>query len=158
MSRLRRRELIPEDENIVAVIAEPKTIHGQFGRQVEVKNRVAQGDYKGTEFKDWLSFGKDKDTGEEFVPHGGSLYSFLAMVEPNLEEILEDEDLTDKHYEQFVKKAVKKLDGLKYMARVGHKAPKNSPEKKRNYLVPGTIGPYVDPDEALDADMAEAPF
>jgi hypothetical protein len=147
MGKLRRRELIPEDTPITATINEPKIVHGQFGRQVEAKVVVTDGEYKGTQFKDWFSFSKDQENGEEFISYGGPLYSVLSMVEPQIDEVLDDEELTEKKYQQFVKKAVAKLDEVKIMARVGVKAPKKSPEKKRNFLQPGSIGLYVDPDE-----------
>jgi len=66
-SRLRRRELIPEDTPIVGETKQVKLVTGQFGRQVETKVLVTQGEYKGTEFKDWLSFGKDEADGEDRV-------------------------------------------------------------------------------------------
>jgi len=150
MGRLRRRELIPEDEMIVAVIKEPKIVHGKFGRQVETKILVTGGDYRGTEFKDWFSFGLDQEDGEEFIPYGGPLYSLLAVVEPNIDKVLDDENLTEKKYQQFLKNAVKKLEGVSITARVAVKAPKNNPDKKRNALQPGTFGPYEDPEEGFD--------
>src|SRR5215207_6502399 len=125
MGRLRRRDLIPDDTPITATLKETKIVHGKFGRQVETKALVTKGEYKGTEFKDWFSFGRDEDTAEEFIPYG------LAL------------------YQQFVKNAVKKLDGLEIMGRVGVKAPKNNPEKKRNCLVLGTFGPAEDPEAAF---------
>jgi hypothetical protein len=154
LSRLRRKELIPEDEPVVVQLMTPKLGMGKYGRQVEVQPRVVEGAYKGTQFKDWFSFGKDKDTEEEYVPYGGPLHSVLLLVTDDVDEVLEDEELTDRKYEQFIKKAVKDLDGLKLLARIGVKAPKDKPENKRNYLVPGTIGPYVDPDQGFnDLDM-----
>jgi len=149
-SRLRRRELIPEDTPIVGETKQVKLVTGQFGRQVETKVLVTQGEYKGTEFKDWLSFGKDEADGEEFVPYGGPLYQALSMVEPNLDEVLDDENLSEKKYQQFLKQAVKDLEGFEIVARVGIKAPKNKPEKKRNCLIPGTFGPYEDPEKDFD--------
>lgn len=154
MSRLRRRDLIPEDTPITGTFKEPKIVHGKFGRQVEAKVLTTKGEYKGTEFKDWFSFGKDDTDGEEFIPYGGILYDVLAMVEPNIEEVLDDDNLSEKKYQQFVKNAVKKLDGFEFIARVGIKAPKNNPEKKRNFLQPGSIGPAVDEDDDFnDIDM-----
>jgi len=149
MGRLRRRDLIPDDTPITATLKEPKIVHGKFGRQVETKALVTKGEYKGTEFKDWFSFGRDEDTAEEFIPYGLALYQAFAMVEPNIDDILDDENLSEKQYQQFVKNAVKKLDGLEIMGRVGVKAPKNNPEKKRNCLVPGTFGPAEDPEAAF---------
>jgi len=156
MGKLRRRELIPEDTPITAILSEPKIGHGQYGRQVEVKVRVTDNDYKGTEFKQWLSFATDKEDGEEYIAYGGPLYQVLAMVEPNIDEVLDDDDLTEKKYQKFVKEAVKKLDNFAIMARVGVKVPKNSPEKKRNVLQPGTFGPYENPEEGFeDLDMGD---
>ena len=157
MGRLRRRELIPEDEQVIAVIKEPKIVHGKFGRQVETKILVTGGDYRGTEFRDWFSFGLDKEDGEEFIPYGGPLYSLLAMVEPDIDEVLDDENLAEKKYQQFLKATVKKLDGFEITSRVGVRAPKNNPEKKRNALDPGTFGPYQDPEEGLD-EMPDWPM
>jgi len=144
MSRLRRRDLIPEDTQITGTFREPKIVHGKFGRQVESKALVTKGEYKGTELRDWFSFGKDEADGEEFIPYGGTLYGVLAMVEPDIDGVLDDIDLSEKKYQAFVKGAVKKLDGYEFTARVGIKAPKNNPEKKRNFLQPGSIGPAVD--------------
>ena len=157
MGKLRRRELIPEDENIVATINEPKLVHGQFGRQLQTQIRVVEGEYKGTEFRNWFSFGKDKEDGEEFIPYGGPLYQAFAMVEPNIDTVLDDENLTEKKYQKFVKDAAAKLDGFKIRGRVGIKTPKNNPEKKSNILQPGSFGPYEDPEEDYeDLDMNKA--
>ena len=150
MGKLRRRELIPEDEQVTGTIKEPKIVHGRFGRQVEYKVLVTGGDYRGTEVKDWWSFSTDKEDGEEFIAYGGPLYQALAMVAPNIDEVLDDENLSEKKYQQFVKKAVSNLDGFEIMGRVGIKAPKNSPEKKRNFLQPGTFGPVLDPEEGFE--------
>jgi hypothetical protein len=154
MSRLRRRKIIPDDTVIHAVLEDPKLVHGKFGRQVEAKVRVLDGDYKGTMFKTWLSFAKDKDTGEEYIPYGGPLYQALSLVNDDVEVILDDDDLSESDYEKFLKKSVKALDEFEISARVGVKAPKDKPEKKSNFLQPDTFGPYVDPDEAL-AEMTE---
>jgi hypothetical protein len=157
--RLRRREIIPEDTPIVATINEPKLVHGQYGRQLQAQVRVIKGDYRGTEFRTWFSFGKDKEDGEEYVPYGGPLHTVLSLGAPNLDEFLDsNESLNEKKYQAFVKKAANDLDGVKIMARVGVKANRNNPEKKSNILQPGSIGTYEDPDEALDAEMAKAPF
>jgi hypothetical protein len=157
-SKLRRRALIPEDEMVQAVLAEPKVVHGQFGRQVETKVRVTGGEYRGNEFKDWFSFAIDKDDNEEYIPYGGPLYQALAMVRPDIDEILDDDDLTEKKYQTFIKDAVKKLDGFAITGRVGIKVPKNNPDKKRNMLQPGTFGPILDPEENFaDIEMEKAP-
>jgi len=157
MGRLRRRELIPEDELIVGTIKEPKIVHGKFGRQVEAKVLVTQGEYRGTELRDWFSFGKEEADGEEFIPYGGTLYQALAMTSPKLDEVLDDENLTEKKYQAFVKKGVNSLEGLEITARVGIKAPKNNPEKKRNYIMPGTFGPYENPEEGFE-DLPDWPM
>lgn len=119
MGKLRRRELIPEDTLVVATINEPKLVHGQFGRQLQAQVRVVEGDYRGTEFRTWFSFGKDKEDGEEFIPYGGALYQVLSIMAPNIDEVLDDENLTEKKYQQFVKKTANALDGVKIMGRVG---------------------------------------
>jgi len=86
------------------------------------------------------------------------------MVAPNLDAVLEDEDLSDREYEKFIKKAVKELDDLDIVARVGVKTSKKDETKKNNFLHSGTYGPYRDPDEDFEAlDMGEkaeekAPF
>jgi hypothetical protein len=149
-SKLRRRELIPEDTPVTATINDPKIVHGQYGRQVEAKILVTNGEYKGTEFRTWFSFGKDKEDGEEYIPYGGPLYQALAMVEPNLDEVLDDDNLTEKKYQAFIKKAVTSLDSLEIMGRIGVKTPKNKPENKSNILQPGTFGPVQDPDEVFE--------
>jgi hypothetical protein len=159
MGKLRRRELIPEDTMIKATLAETKIVHGQFGRQVETKVRVTDGEYKGTEFKQWLSFATDKDDGEEYIAYGGPLYQLLAMVAPDIDKVLDDDNLTEKKYQAFVKKAVKNLEGFEITARVGVKVPKNNPEKKRNVLQPGSVGPVVDAEADFDElSMDKAPF
>ncbi len=165
MGKLRRRELIPEDTSVVATINEPKLVHGQFGRQIQAQIRVVEGEYKGTEFRTWFSFGKDKEDGEEFIPYGGALYSVLAMVAPNIDEVLDDENLSEKKYQAFVKKAANDLDDIKIQARVGIKVPKNNPDKKSNMLQPGSFGPVQDPEEGFEdlpmekpAEAEKAPF
>ena len=127
--KLRRRELIPEDTSITATLNDLKIVHGQFGRQVQGNVRVTNGEYKGTEFREWFSFGKDPEDGEEFIPYGGPLYQMLAIAEPNVDEVLDDENLSEKKYQQFVKAAVAKLEGVEIMGRIGVKTPKNNPEK-----------------------------
>src|SRR5215212_2581207 len=145
-SRLRKKQIIPEDTTIRATLTDPKIVHGNFGRQVEAVVRVIEGgeenEYKGTTFKAWFSFGKDKDTGEEYIAYGGPLYELLGMVAPNLDDVLEDEDLSNSDYEKFIKKSVKELDELDIMARVGVKVGKTDPNKKNNFLMAGTFGPY----------------
>jgi hypothetical protein len=155
VSRLRRNELVSEDTGIHAVLSDPKIVHGQFGRQVEAMVRVLDGDYKGTTFKEWFSFGVDKDSKEEFVRYGSPLYTALTMVTDNLDEVLDEEDLTDREYEKFLKSSVKKLNGVEVMGRVGIRQSKKNPEKKRNFLQPGMFGPYQDPD-ALGDDLPDA--
>jgi len=154
-SRLRRWELIPEDTPIVATINDPRIVHGQYGRQVQAQIRVIQGEHKGAEFREWFSFAADKDDGQEFVSYGSPLYNALAMVEPSLDEVLDDDNLTEKQYQKFIKQAVNKLDDVTIMARVGIKAAKNNPEKKRNILQQGSFGHYLDPEEGFeDLDMS----
>src|SRR5687767_10848389 len=123
MSRLRKRLIIPEDTHIRGTIADPKIVHGQYGRQVEIMANVTQGgdnnEYRGTTFKTWFSFGKDQESGEEYIAYGAPLYQLLSMVAPNLDDVLEDDDLSDRKYEQFIKKAVKDLDDREIVARVG---------------------------------------
>ena len=93
-SRLRRRQIIPEDTHIRATLTDPKIVHGNFGRQVQLVTNVTEGgennEYKGTTFRCWFSFGKDKETAEEYVAYGGPLYQLLSIVAPNLDEVLED--------------------------------------------------------------------
>lgn len=154
MGRLRRREIIPEDTPIVGTLNDPKIVHGQFGRQVQAQTRVIEGEYRGTEFRTWFSFGKDNESGEEFIPHGGALYQVLSLVAPDIDEFLgSDESLNERKYQEYIKKAVAQLAGVKIMARVGVKTSKANPEKKNNVLQPGTIGPFEDPDKAIDAAM-----
>jgi hypothetical protein len=165
-SRLRKRQTIPEETSIRATLTDPKLVHGQFGRQVELTTNVTEGgednEYKGTTFKTWFNFGKDKETGEEYIAYGGPLYELLGMVAPNIDDVLEDEDLSNSDYEKFIKKSVKELDELDIMARVGVKVSRND-SKKNNFLMAGTFGPYreakLDEDfEALDmGEKAEEP-
>jgi len=147
---LRSRELIPEDENIRGVLKSPKLDFGQYGRQVQVQVLVTHGEYKGTEFRDWFSFAKDSDGGEEYILAGSALHTALRIVDPKTDEVLDDDDLSDKKYEQWLKATVKKLDDTEIMGRVGIKVPKNNPEKKRNLLQPGSFGPVLDPEEGFD--------
>ncbi len=151
--------IIPKDTNIRARITDPKIVHGQYGRQVEViVNTLSGGDeneYKGTTFKTWFSFGQDKETKEEYIAYGGPFYQLLSMVRPNLDEVLEDEDLSNRDYEKFLKNAVKDLDDTEIVGRVGDKV-KDDPTKNSNFLQPGTFGPYQDPDEGFeDLDMGD---
>src|SRR5829696_8861293 len=148
MSRLRRRELIPEDTQVAAMIEGPKIVHGQFGRQVAAGIHVIDGDYKGVKFPDWFSFGKDAETEEEYIPYGAGLYSLLAMKAPEIDQVLDDDGLTEAAYQKWLKKVVASLDGTKIVGRVGIKSPKNAPDKKRNYLQPGTFGLHEDEDFA----------
>jgi hypothetical protein len=161
MSRLRKRQIIPQDTAIRATLTEPKIVHGRFGRQVELVTKVTRGgdenEYRGTTFKTWFSFGKDEDTAEEYIAYGGPLYQLLSLVADDLDDVLEDDDLSDREYEKFVKKAVKALDALDIVARVGVKVNKKDANKKNNFLQPGTFGVYRDPDEGFeDLDVGEA--
>jgi hypothetical protein len=153
-SKLRRRELIPQDTPVVADVTSTKLVHDRFGRQLQAEFLVAEGDYRGTTFRTWLSFGKDNETDEEYIPYGGALYAMLAVAEPKIDEILDDEDLSEKKYEQFVKKAANKLVNTRIMGRVGIKSGRDNPEKKTQILQPGSIGPYRDSEEDFD----EIPF
>ena len=159
-SRLRKRQIIPEDTHIRATLTDPKLVHGQFGRQVEAMTNVTEGgennEYKGTTFKTWFSFGKDNETKEEYISYGGPLYQLLSMVASNLDDVLEDEDLSEREYEKFVKKSVKDLDELDVVARVGVKVSRKDESKKSNFFQLGTFGPYRDPDEDFEAlDMGD---
>src|SRR5215204_4956790 len=133
-SRLRKRQIIPEDTHIRAMLTDPKIVHGQFARQVELVVNVTEGgennEYRGTTFKTWFSFGKDNETKEEYIAYGGPLYQLLGMVAPKLDEVLEDEELSEREYERVSKK---------------------DENKKNNFLVPGTFGPYRGPDEDFEA-------
>ena len=169
-SRLRKQQIIPEDTHIRATLTDPKIVHGNFGRQVQLVTNVTEGgennEYKGTTFRCWFSFGKDKETAEEYVAYGGPLYQLLSIVAPNLDEVLEDEDLSNADYEKFIKKAVRDLDDLEIVARVGVKTNKKDETKKSNFLQYGTFGPYRDADEDFEAldmgdkveDEEKAPF
>lgn len=169
-SRLRKQQIIPEDTHIRATLTDPKIVHGNFGRQVQLVTNVTEGgennEYKGTTFRCWFSFGKDKETAEEYVAYGGPLYQLLSIVAPNLDEVLEDEDLSNADYEKFIKKAVRELDDLEIVARVGVKTNKKDETKKSNFLQYGTFGSYRDPDEDFEAldmgdkveDEEKAPF
>jgi hypothetical protein len=153
--KLRKRKIIPEDTHIRATLTEPKLVHGQYGRQVELVVNVTEGgednEYKGTTFKTWLSFGKDKETGEEYIAYGGPLYQMLSLVAPNLDDVLEDEDLSEREYEKFIKKSVKELDDFELISRVGVRVNKKDETKKNNFLMPGTFGPHRDSDEDFEA-------
>jgi hypothetical protein len=155
MSRLRRRMIIPEDTHIRATLTDPKIVHGNFGRQVELATNVTAGgennEYRGTTFKTWFSFGQDEETKEEYIAYGSPLYQLLSMVRENLEEVLDDEELSNKDYEKFLKNAVRDLDDKEIVARVGVKVSKKNANKKNNFLQSGTFGPYKDPDEGFEA-------
>jgi hypothetical protein len=156
-SRLRKRQIIPEDTSIKATLTDPKLVHGQYGRQVETVVNVTEGgednEYKGTTFKTWFSFGKDNETKEEYIAYSGPLYQLLSLVAPNLSE---------REYEKFIKKSVKELDDFEVISRVGVKVNKKDETKKNNFLMSGTFGPYKDPDEDFEAldmgDKEPAPF
>src|SRR4051812_7004280 len=160
MSRLRKKQIIPEDTQIRATLTDTKLVHGNYGRQVEVMTNVTEGgednEYRGTTFKTWFSFGRDNETKEEYVAYGAPLYQLLSLVAPNLDEVLEDDGLSNSEYEKFVKKSVKEIDDLDIRAKVGVKVSEKDPSKKRNFLLSGTFGPYKDPDEDFeDLDMGE---
>jgi len=150
MGKLRRRELIPEDEQIPAILKDVKIVHGQFGRQVQAEVLVTKGEYKGTQFRNWFSFAKDDSDNEEFIPYGGPLYQLLAMVAPDIDAVLDDENLNERKYQAFVKKAVKNLEEFEIVGRVGIKVNKKDESKKNNFLQPGTFGPVPNPDEGFD--------
>jgi hypothetical protein len=160
MGRLRRRKIIPEDTHIRATLDDGKLVQGNFGRQVEGMVKVTKAvddegnDYKGTSFKVWFSFSKDDD-GEEFISYGSPLYQLLLMVRPNLEKVLDDENLSNSEYEKFLKKAVRDVDDLDIVARVGVKTNKKDETKQSNVLQSGTFGAYRDLDEALDEDVKD---
>jgi hypothetical protein len=158
MSRLRKRVLIPEDTPVRAILTDTKIVHGNYGRQVEAVTNITEGgennEFRGVTFKTWFSFGKDKETKEEYIAYGGSLYQLLSLVAPNLDEVLEDENLSDRAYEKFLKNAVKDLEDLDIQARVGVRVNKQDASKKSNFLQPGTFGVYRDLDEMIDEDMA----
>src|SRR5215204_2658775 len=162
MSRLRKRLIIPEDTQIRANLTDPKIVHGNFGRQAEAQVNVTHAvddegnDYKGTTFKAWFSFGQDKETKEEYIAYGGPLYQLLSLIAPNLDEILENENLSNKDYEKFLKSTIKDLDDKEIVARVGVRVSKKDESKKSNFLQPGTFGFYEDPDEGFEElDMRE---
>jgi hypothetical protein len=48
VSRLRRREVIPEDTAITAVLGAGKLVFGKYGRQLEMTVRVVEGPYIST--------------------------------------------------------------------------------------------------------------
>jgi hypothetical protein len=150
MGRLRRRDLIPGDTPITATLKETKIVHGQFGRQVQAEVLVTKGEYKGTQFRNWWSFAKDDSDNEEFIPYGGPLYQVFAMVAPEIDAILDDENLNERKYQAFVKKATKELEDFAIQARVGVKVNKKDESKKNNFLQPGTFGPALDPEEGFD--------
>jgi hypothetical protein len=81
-ARLRKRMVIPEDTVIRATLTDPKLVHGQYGRQVELTVNVTSGGedhkYRATTFRTWFSLGKDPETGEEYVSYGGASTSCLA--------------------------------------------------------------------------------
>jgi hypothetical protein len=159
MGKLRRRELIPEDEQILAILKDVRIVHGQFGRQVQSEVLVTKGEYKGTQFRNWFSFAKDDSDNEEFIPYGGPLYQLLSMVAPDIDAVLDDEDINDRKYQAFVKKAVKNLEEFEIVGRVGIKVNKKDESKKNNFLQPGTFGPVLDPDavfEGLEIEKKEA--
>jgi hypothetical protein len=150
MGKLRRRELIPEGEQILAILKDVKIVHGQFSRQVQAEVLVIKGEYKGTQFRNWFSFAKDDSDNEEFIPYGGPLYQLLAMVAPDIDAVLDDENLNERKYQAFVKKAVKNLEEFEIVGRVGIKVNKKDESKKNNFLQPGTFGPAPNPDEGFD--------
>jgi hypothetical protein len=108
----------------------------------------------GTQFKTWFSFGKDKESGEEYIAYGGPLYQLLGMVAPNIDDVLEDEDLSNGDYEKFIKKTVRELDALDIVAKVGVRVGKKDANKKNNFLMPGTFGLEL-AFEFEDLDMGE---
>jgi hypothetical protein len=150
MGRLRRRDLIPGDTPITATLKETKIVHGQFGRQVQAEVLVTKGEYKGTQFRNWWSFAKDDSDNEEFIPYGGPLYQGFAMVAPDIDEVLDDENINERKYQAFVKRATKELEGFEIVGRVGIKVNKKDESKKNNFLQPGTFGPALDPEEGFD--------
>ena len=144
-SRLRKRQIIPEDTTIHGTLTDPKIVHGKFGRQVELVVNVTEGgeenEYRGTTFKTWFSFGQDKETKEEYIAYCGPLYQLLSMVTEDLDAVLEDENLSNADYEKFIKKSVRELDEFDVIARVGVRVSKADESKKSNFLQPGTFGP-----------------
>ena len=160
MSRLRRRDLIPDDTPIMGIFKDTKIVRGNWGRQLQADVLVTKGEYKGTQFPVWFSFGKDDSDGEEYIPYMGPLFQAFAMVEPDLENIVDDDNLSDREYEKFIKNATKKLDGFEFRGRAGIKEPKdkegnpkldkNGQPKRNQILQPGSFGPAEDPDKIAE--------
>jgi hypothetical protein len=121
---------------------------------VNVTEGGEEKEYRGTQFKTWFSFGKDKESGEEYIAYGGPLYQLLGMVAPNIDDVLEDEDLSNADYEKFLKKTVHELDNLEIVAKVGVRVSKKDANKKNNFLMPGTFGLDLE-GEFEDLDMGE---
>jgi len=144
---IRKRDLIPEDTPITARIKAPKIVNGNYSRQVEADIAVLSGEYRGTQFKDWFSFDKDKVSKEEYITDKGKLYQLLSLVE-NIDG-LEGEEL-----EKAIKEAVKKLDGFVIVGRVDVLENK-AKSKKRNALQPGSFGP---PPEDMDEEFEQLSF
>jgi hypothetical protein len=153
VGRLRKRELLPDDTAITAKLIDAKIVTGKYGRQMQATVRIVDGEYRGAQFKEWFSFRTDSDTNEEFISYGSALYNLLKIADPDIDDSLDDEELSDREYEKWLQSTVKSLDGAKIMARVAVHTPKNDASKKRNKLDPGSIGPYQDP-EAGFADLA----
>lgn len=153
-ARLRKWRVISEGTAIRATLTDPKLVHGQYGRQAEVTVNVTRGgednQYRGTTFPTWFSFGKDKETGEEFISYGGPLYQLLSLKAPNIDEVLSEEDLSDREYEKWLKMTVKALDETDIYARVGVKATQQNEAKRRNFLQPGAFGLYRDTEEEFE--------
>ena len=156
MGRLRKRQLLPEGTQITATLDDGKLVHGQYGRQIEAQVNVIRGEdeegtsYKGASFKAWFNFARDKETNEEYISFGSPLLRLLGFVRVDVDEVLNDDDLSNADYEKFLKKAARDVDELKIVARVGVKG-----NGKNNYLMPGTFGPYVDPEEALEEETKD---
>jgi hypothetical protein len=134
----RKKTVIPEDTTVQARFDSAQIVRGNFGRQVEVDATVTEGEYRGTQIRDWFGFSTDQKTGQEYISYGGRLFNLLQLAEPNLDDKLLDAQ-DNQEIEEIIRQAVNKLEGIEFSSRLLVKKP-DDPDKTRNAFDAGTMG------------------
>jgi hypothetical protein len=142
MTLYRKREIVPEDTQVHARIAEAKIVSGQYGRQVQVDAVIVDEEYRGVVIRDWFNFSTDESSGQEYITYGGRLFHLLLLAEPNLDNLLLDAK-TDKEVDRVISRAVRALKGVEFMSRTTVKKPDS--DRPRNAFDAATMGRAEEP-------------
>jgi hypothetical protein len=138
-------ELLPPGRYVLEIM-QAKPVN-EYGPQLEVRNRVAEGEYEGFEFTDYPNRGV-----EDGVKVGTKAWdTFEACLDRPLapDEELDTEDLSGKRYEAMV--VVKKTGkgNRTEHGTIGPHRPKNTPLKEE---------PKVEEPDDPDAEFKDIPF